>query len=347
MGQQSEFEENCERYLLGELSEAEQEQFEEAYFTDDALFEQFQAVKDEMLDTYARGELAEEKKARFAEHFLASAANRRELDETQKFISAVTAVSAKIVATGDAAVSAPVAATTQKSTWRQSFKIFFNLRPFAWPAAFAAVLLVALAGTWIFVRNWRQATPADQAALQPTPLPTTPAPTSENKNTAIANDNAAVTPSPTPAGVNKPSSNVNQPAVNVKPTPSATPENPVNRPPPIAPAQIASAILMPVAVRDINASNTLRLNSGTRTVRLGLVFKSGDYRSYSAAITTIEGANVWRQNNLKAANKSVTLQFASALLRGQDYIVTLKGTTLKGQTETIGEYYFRVERSPN
>jgi hypothetical protein len=35
------------------------------------------------------------------------------------------------------------------------------------------------------------------------------------------------------------------------------------------------------------------------------------------------------------------------LLRGQDYIVTLKGQTAAGQTEIIGEYYFRVERSPS
>jgi hypothetical protein len=33
-------------------------------------------------------------------------------------------------------------------------------------------------------------------------------------------------------------------------------------------------------------------------------------------------------------------------LTGQDYIVTLNGQTATGQTETIGEYYFRVERSP-
>jgi hypothetical protein len=81
-----------------------------------------------------------------------------------------------------------------------------------------------------------------------------------------------------------------------------------------------------------------------------LVFKNDDYRNYSAAVTTIEGASVW-QKTLKAAtggaNKNVTLQFAPALLRGQDYIVTLKGQTAAGQTEIIGEYYFRVERSPS
>jgi len=348
LGQPSEFEKNCERYLLGELSEAEQEQFEEAYFADDALFEEFQAVKEEMLDAYARGELAQEKQKLFAAHFLAAAPRRRQFEETREFIRAVTAVSAKTVMAGDTAVDAPVAATTQKSSWRQSFKGFFNLRPFARQAAFAAVLLVALAGAWIFVRNWRQATPNDQAAVRPTLWATTPpAPASENNNTAITNDNAATPPpSPAPVNGNKPPANVNQLPFNVKPTPQATPEKPVNRPPLISPAQIASAILMPVVTRDINESNRLRLDSDTRAVHLSLVFKGGDYRRYSAALTTIEGANVWRQTNLKAVNKSVTLRFAPAILRGQDYIVTLKGTTPGGQTETIGEYYFRVERSP-
>jgi anti-sigma factor RsiW len=345
LGQEPEFEENCERYLLGELSEAEREQFEEAYFTDDALFERFEAVKEEMLDAYARGELAEEKQKRFAEHFLTGVPRRRQLEEIREFIRAVTEVSAKT--TGDTAVSVPAAATTQKSSWRKSFKSFFNRRPFAWQTAFAAVLLATLAGIWIVVRNWQpDAAPVDQASVQPTPLRTIVAPTSENDNTAIpANDNAATSPSPTPVSVNKPPGNTDRPAVNVKTTP--TPKKPSDRPPQLSLAQIASVILMPVAARDISESNTLRLNSDTRTVRLSLVFKSGDYRSYSAALTTIEGSTVWRQNNLKAVNKSVTLRFAPEILRGQDYIATLKGTTPGGQTETIGEYYFRVERSPN
>ncbi len=357
MGQEPEFEENCERYLLGEFSEAERAQFEEAYFAADALFERFQAVKEEMLDAYARGELPEEKKARFAAHFLASAANRRELDETREFIRAVTAVSAKTVTTADAAVSAPAAATTQKSSWRQSFKGFFYLRPLAWQAAFAAVLLAALAGTWIFVRNWQQGAPADQAAVQPTPLPTTsPAPAIENQNTPPVNNNTDKTPDPTPGSVNKPPANVNQlpanvnrsPAVNANTTPQAAPENTPVRTPQNLPAQVASVVLLPVATRSISGSNTLRLDSSTRTVNIRLVFKEENYPGYEVTISTVGGAVV-QQRKMPGgkAVKSVSLQVAAALLRHQDYIVTLKGTTPDGQAETIGEYYFRVERSPN
>ena len=339
MEQQIAFEETCERYLLGELSEAERAQFEEAYFADDALFERFLAVKDELIDAYARDELAEAKRTRFTQHFLTTAPRRRQLDEAQEFIRAVTAVSTKA---SDA--NAPIALTTPKSSW-QLLANFFKPRPFAWQTALAALLLIALGGTWVFVRNWQQATPNEQAVLQPTPTLTT-APSSNENNTA---------PVPAPANVNQSPANPNvtpKPAprlpANANITPEPAPKKPTNRPPQILPAQIASIILLPVASRDINEANTFRLNSDTRAVRVRLVFKSEDYRNYSAAITTIAGASVW-QKTLKAdtgdkKNKTVTLQLAPALLSQQDYIVTLKGQTAAGQTETIGEYYFRVER---
>jgi anti-sigma factor RsiW len=336
--QQIAFEETCERYLLGELSEAERAQFEEAYFADDALFERFLAVKDELIDAYARDELAEAKRTRFTQHFLTTGPRRRQLDEAQEFIRAVTAVSTKVNG-----ANAPLAVTNPQSSWKL-LADFFKPRPFAWQTALAALLLVTLGGTWVFVRNWQPATPNEQAALQPTPSLITAPPSNEN--------NAA--PSPAPANANQSPANTNvapKSPANTNIAPEPTPKKLPARPPQISPAQIASIILLPVASRDINEANTLRLNSDTRAARLRLAFKSDDYRNYSAAITTIAGANVW-QKTLKAdigdkKNKTVTLQFAPALLTQQDYIVTLKGHTAAGQTETIGEYYFHVERSPS
>ena len=48
------YEDTCARYLLGELSEPELAHFEESYFADDSLFERFRAVKDDLIDAYAR-----------------------------------------------------------------------------------------------------------------------------------------------------------------------------------------------------------------------------------------------------------------------------------------------------
>ncbi len=388
MEQQLAFEETCERYLLGELSEAEQEQFEEGYFADDALFERFLAFKNELLDGYARGELSEVKRARFAQHFLATASRRQQLDETQEFIRAVTAFSTK---KNEVKTLYPVA--PDKSSWRQSLADFFKLRPFALPTALAAALLLtALSGALVLMPLW---SPNERAAHQTnsnrtnsTIIETHNTPTNENNNTApspapasinssAANTNVAVKRrSRKPKNTNQSLANINaasnptaksemteltiKPAnTNVAVASNPTPKSPADREQQITErgaqtistpnVSLASVMLLPVASRDINKANTLRLSSDTRVVRVGLTFKSGDYRNYSATLTTVAGASVWQQKTLKAdigdANKSVTLQFAPELLRQQDYIVTLTGQTAAGQTETIGEYYFHVERS--
>jgi len=318
--------EACERYLLGELPEVEREQFEEAYFADDELFERFLAVKDELLDNFARGELAEEKRLRFEKHFSATAPRQRKVDETKDFIGAITAVSTKET------FDEPIPVTTQKSSWRQTLSNFLNSRAFAWQTAVAVFLVIALGGIWILLRRSQ---PIDEQAVhQPTPPSTNIQAANENNNTGA--------PGSTPA-------NVNQMPVNQNISPTPTPQMPLDRPPKISSAQMASVLLLPIASRDISEANTLRLDSGTQTARIGVVFKDDNYRSFSATITTLEGGTVWQQKNLRAnatgTNKSVTLQFPSAVLRGQDYIVTLKGQNASGQTETINEYYFRVERN--
>jgi hypothetical protein len=348
LGQQPAFEETCERYLLGELSEAEREQFEEDYFIDDRLFDRFLAIKDELLDLYARGELADEKRRRFAEHFLATAPRRGRLDETQEFIRAATVTSTKSVTTDGATINAPLASPTSKLLW-QSFKDFFNFRSFAWQLTLAAVIVVALLGVWVFVRNWQQQVRRDEfAGTQPTPTPTiaftSSLPTNNSDDNTNANDNTAMTPSLPHANANKPPANVNS-------APQTTPKKPAPSPPQISPAQIASVLLLPVASRDINNANILQLNPETRMARLSLVFKDNDYRNYKVEVSTVAGATVWEQKSLKAntsgGNKSVMLQFMPTILQQQDYIVTLKGQTAAGKTETIGEYYFRVQRAPS
>lgn len=363
------FEELSERYLLGKLSEAEREQFEESYFADDALFERFLAVKDELLDAYARGELDEVNHALFEQHFLVSTTRRRQLDEAQEFIRVVTAASSKAKH-----MTEPLSVITPgSSSWRQSLANFFNLRLSAWQFGFAALLLITLGGTLILALLWqRQATRNELAAKKSSPEPTTEMTTgpltNESDNNDVNNKNVAI-PSSTPANVNESTNKKTalqpkrkkptQPQIQNRKLQRAKNKSPVNDRKDTRfnltiasvgrdPEPIASITLMPVASRDINDENTIELYTATRKVRLRLVFKDDNYRNYSAIITTIEGASVLGRNNLKAkisgGEKSVTLQFPPALLTGQDYIVTLKGKTAAGQTETIGEYYFRVER---
>lgn len=64
-------------YLLGELSEREQERLEARYFADDALFELLLALEDELIDRYARGEITGSERRRLERHFLKSPARRK------------------------------------------------------------------------------------------------------------------------------------------------------------------------------------------------------------------------------------------------------------------------------
>jgi len=323
------YEDVCARYLLGELSEQEQAQLEESYFTDDALFERFLAVKDEMIDAYARGDLSGQKRERFEQHFLASEPRRERVEEARGFIRAVTAASTNTV-TVDRTNPAHTAAST---SWWQSISKLFASRSLVWQGALAALLLVALAGSWVLVRHFqnqraeRERVQNEEAARRRQ---------EQERGRAVvppANSNGLPTnPTVTPVPQRTPPS---KPADKHAPQP--------------APAQVASIVLLPFTSRDGNGSSPLVLRSDTREVVLHLVVKGDEYRRFDVVLQTVNGEQVLSRRGLKAksrsSRKSVTLTLDPSVFHHQDYIVTLTGLTAGGKLEAIGDYYFRVERS--
>lgn len=73
------------RYLLGELSEAEQERFEDEYFADSQLFQRLQDARNDLMDGYVREELPAAQRARFEQYFLASLRRRERVDLAREF----------------------------------------------------------------------------------------------------------------------------------------------------------------------------------------------------------------------------------------------------------------------
>jgi hypothetical protein len=75
------------RYLLNELSADDLARFEEAYLSDDSLFEQVQALEEELIEDYVKGNLSGRERHHFELHYLASDQRRarietaRQLDE--------------------------------------------------------------------------------------------------------------------------------------------------------------------------------------------------------------------------------------------------------------------------
>lgn len=64
-------------YLLGKLTEAEQEKIEERLMLDDELFDEFEVSKDELVEEYCAGELGQAERTWFEQHFLASEEGRQ------------------------------------------------------------------------------------------------------------------------------------------------------------------------------------------------------------------------------------------------------------------------------
>jgi hypothetical protein len=60
------------RYLLGDLSQREQEDLEEEYFTNEETWEILNSVEDDLINSYVRGELSLLQRERFEKHFLAT-----------------------------------------------------------------------------------------------------------------------------------------------------------------------------------------------------------------------------------------------------------------------------------
>jgi len=321
------YDEKCERYLLGESSEQEQTQLEEAYFADDALFERFLAVKDDLVDAYARGDLTGEKRELFEQHFMASEPRRQRVEEARRFVRAVTRASSN---TAERTASAPTPVAT---TWFPSISTLFARRPLVWQGALAVLLLAALAGSWVFVRRF-QAQRAERERIQNEEA--------ARKQQEEERGRAVVPP-------------VNSNALSTNPTATPAPEKtppskPADQHPfqPV-PAQVASLFLTPFSPRSATASNSVVLHADTRQVVLHLAIKGDDYERYDIILRTLDGNQVLSRRGLSARSngegKSVTVTVDPSIFHHQDYIATLSGRKAGSELEAIGDYYFNVKRT--
>ena len=358
----------AERYLLGELAEAEQEEFETAYFTDDAFLERFLSVKNEMLDLYSRGELAPEVRSRIENHFLTTEPRRKRLVETQNFIRDLTALSGQetkaIRDTNSASLAEQIS-----SSWFESVASFFTLPRLV---ASAGTVLAVFAAFW-FINQSRVG--IVEQALQP-PATTSPENngnqdhgllpdnSNENKMPEYSGDRPRTDTTPSPElAVNAQSPNPRPDSFDSK----KTPETPgmaksdplsgdsnviVPLPTPkqeVVAGNLTESVTLDGSTRSATKGNTANIGPATRNVSIRLRFSSEAYPSYSVRITSVGGAAIWQAANLKASMtegpKTLNVTVPANLFTRKDYIVILNGRTTEGKTETIREYYFHVVNS--
>src|SRR5262245_34749964 len=118
-------------YLLGELSDPERAALEDLYFTNEAAHQELLAMENELIDSYARGELRGNSRQRFERLFFSSARRREKLAIARVLIRVVDR------------------AATAVEPWRETS--LRSTRRFDWRFAFLTGTALALAmGVFMF-----------------------------------------------------------------------------------------------------------------------------------------------------------------------------------------------------
>lgn len=305
------------RYLLGELSEAEQMEFASQYLTDDKVYEQLCAVEADLVDDYVRGELPANEREEFERHYLASP-RRRQKTEVARVLLALDSTTPEAQATED----------HPQVYWWQSWLSFLRGLRLTMVLGTAAVALFLVAGIWLAIKTFRlqaqvERLRADQVARVQREAELQREATEQHERSEQLSEELQrerkERQSSTPA--------------TAAPTTSA----PV----------MTSFVLIPRLTRDQGEAKRLIILPGVSLVQFQLsLSKRDEYGSYRAVLHTASGDEVWSQIGIKAhrqgSGKTVLLQIPARLLARRDYVLTLSGVTASGEVEDLNDYSFRV-----
>src|SRR5262245_55993849 len=141
------------RYLLGELSAAEQTALEDEYFGDESNYDRLSKAEDELLDRYARGSLSEADRERIERSYLTNPRRRRHV----MFAKALAQVVDENRAAKRAAPPTAERAQTERPDTGLSWPSRFARLPrgLGFALSIAAALIIVFGGTWLAVETSR------------------------------------------------------------------------------------------------------------------------------------------------------------------------------------------------
>lgn len=128
------------QYLLGKLSEAEQEKIEERLMVEGELFDEFEASKDDLVEEYCAGDLGRAERDWFENHYLASTEGR----QRQTFALTMDHYTRRHASDPPPRPVTPA----PPPTFFERFVIFVRTQPWAVATATSMVLVVAVVFIW-------------------------------------------------------------------------------------------------------------------------------------------------------------------------------------------------------
>ncbi len=320
------------KFLLGEMSPVERENFEHKFITDEEMFDNLQVAEDELIEDYVRKNLASSDKNKFETSYLTT---QKRLDRV-----AFAREMIKNLAT-QSALKKEQAEKESVSFW-QTLVGLFKQPQFAFGSAFAILILTF--GTWFLLKNSDK--PVDVVQNTPTPMPivlATPIPQTP--------DIPTVTPTPKiESKINQPNKNVNNQAIENRQIEKEIQANldklNTNTKPheqKIKPT-VSTLALFVGSVRGSGKTSELTLSKNSVGANLQLNLESQDYKNYRTEIVDQNGNVVFKSRNLIAKNTKLNTFVPANKLKRGDYIIKLYGKNAQNQDESVADYQFRVNQ---
>lgn len=343
------------RYLLGELSAPERDQFENEYFADDAVHEQLLAMECELIDAYVRDDLSSGERRDFERRYLTTSEGRERV-ERARLVCAYSAPVPRLslprfesLPPDPGPSELPMAALVPGRTpetnrvpdsvrsgekarriipWWDGLIGFFRFQPAAVRLVFVPAALILVFVPLALMLRSRHATETASVREQPPTLPSqVPHPPTMPSQLQDVAPTSNTSSGPQGTGLLRKELRTNRiQAEHLLETPLAF-------------------ILTPT-VRGEGDGNTLRLPSGAHRIKLQIVLQGDAYSTYRADLQTPEGRQIFTKDHLRAvadpkAGRVVEIMLSSSMLTQGDYTLRLIGVDEDGHAEVAGGYSFR------
>ncbi|MGH9969478.1 MAG: hypothetical protein ACREBG_17015 [Pyrinomonadaceae bacterium] len=320
------------KYLLGELSAAEQQAFEEQFFEDEEIFARLLAVENDLVDSYVQGELKGEERLRFIKNFLATSEGRQKLENAQAL--------RHYIALKETVKPVEARATTKHTVWQYLLDFLRPQTPAFQYALSAAVLVLTVGLVWFIyqsnsLRNQLQIARNDQPRFLQLQRELQDAQVRERElQRRLAEQ-----------------SGQNEQLAEQLRLESERIEGMVRELDDLRqrPSSILTAFLEPgLGIRGGTGPNNIVIPPGTQTVKLQLPLPEGkaNYKSYNATLSEVGGGQILTHKNLKPeatrSGKALVVRLSPRMLQEKGYVFSVQAQTSDGRTESVEEYQFHV-----
>ena len=318
------------RYLLGELSGAEQTALEDEYFIDRAKYDQLCKTEDELIDRYTRGALSPADRERFERCYLTNPRRRRHV----KFAKALTkAINGEITARSTAKQTSDRHHTESPDTdiSRRARLVVLprGLRSPLGLTLIIATLLIAIGGTWVAIETSRL-----RARL------------AEEQRNGETQRQRAQTQAIQIAALEAQFRQLAEERVRRQGQMQAVKETGSSSSPPAS----VHLTLSINAFRDSGGQGPLALMipKGVEEARLRLNLLENLFPTYRVTLLTADGSEVFSKAGLRPragkAGDFVTVGLPAGKLMSGDNVISLSGVSSTGEVEPLGKTIIKVRR---